>query len=102
MTKILKYSDIEKERDKTPLYCSFCGREKTEVKKLVAGPNVFICDGCIELCYGMVHEGLADEELVTGFLKGNLQKLTAVKLLTILHELDDKDLVEIRVLDRKK
>ena len=32
------------------LYCSFCGKSQHEVKKLIAGPSVFICDECIELC----------------------------------------------------
>jgi len=34
------------------LYCSFCGKGQEEVKKLVAGPSVYICDECIELCNG--------------------------------------------------
>lgn len=41
--------------------CSFCGKEKDEVKKLVAGPGVFICDECIELCYEIVEEEVEDE-----------------------------------------
>ncbi|MCI5212210.1 MAG: ATP-dependent Clp protease ATP-binding subunit ClpX, partial [Candidatus Electrothrix sp. ATG2] len=36
--------------------CSFCGREQGEVKNLIAGPDVYICDKCIELCNGMVNE----------------------------------------------
>jgi ATP-dependent Clp protease ATP-binding subunit ClpX len=32
------------------LRCSFCGKSEQEVKKLVAGPNVFICDECVEIC----------------------------------------------------
>ena len=32
------------------LYCSFCGKSQHEVKKLIAGPSVFICDECISLC----------------------------------------------------
>lgn len=35
---------------KPPLYCSFCGKEKSEVAYLVAGPTVFICNECVELC----------------------------------------------------
>jgi hypothetical protein len=37
-------------RIKHPLCCSFCGKLEDEVKKLVAGPNVYICDACIHLC----------------------------------------------------
>ena len=38
------------------LYCSFCGKSEHDVKKLVAGPSVFICDGCIELCNNCIRE----------------------------------------------
>lgn len=38
------------------LYCSFCGKSQHEVKKLIAGPSVFICDECIELCNDIVRE----------------------------------------------
>ncbi|MDE5451905.1 hypothetical protein GWE18_03310 [Bradyrhizobium sp. CSA112] len=40
------------------LYCSFCGKNQDEVNKLVAGPAVFICDECIELCTDIVDEQL--------------------------------------------
>ena len=36
------------------LYCSFCGKSQHEVKKLIAGPSVFICDECIELCQSVL------------------------------------------------
>ena len=36
--------------EKNDLYCSFCGKSQHEVKKLIAGPTVFICDECVELC----------------------------------------------------
>ena len=45
------------------LYCSFCGKNQHEVRKLVAGPAVFICDECIELCTDFVHDPLRDEDL---------------------------------------
>src|SRR5260370_40241822 len=35
---------------KNTLYCSFCGKSQHEVRKLIAGPTVFICDECVELC----------------------------------------------------
>ncbi len=38
------------------LYCSFCGKSQQEVKKLIAGPSVFICDECIELCNDIIRE----------------------------------------------
>ena len=39
-----------------PLYCSFCGKSQHEVKKLIAGPSVFICDECIDLCTDIIKE----------------------------------------------
>lgn len=38
------------------LYCSFCGKSQSEVKKLIAGPSVFVCDECIELCNDIIRE----------------------------------------------
>ena len=37
-------------------YCSFCGKSQHEAKKLIAGPNVFICDSCIKLCMNIINE----------------------------------------------
>ncbi|WP_341760296.1 ATP-dependent Clp protease ATP-binding subunit ClpX [Candidatus Endowatersipora endosymbiont of Watersipora subatra] len=41
---------------KNTLYCSFCGKNQQEVRKLIAGPTVFICDECIELCMDIIRE----------------------------------------------
>ncbi len=41
---------------KNTLYCSFCGKSQHEVKKLIAGPTVFICDECVELCMDIIRE----------------------------------------------
>ena len=38
------------------LYCSFCGKSQHEVKKLIAGPSVFICDECVDLCNDIIKE----------------------------------------------
>jgi ATP-dependent Clp protease ATP-binding subunit ClpX len=46
------------------LYCSFCGKSQHEVKKLIAGPSVFICDECIELCNDIVRDELPGLEAV--------------------------------------
>src|SRR5258705_10744180 len=44
------------------LKCSFCGKSKKEVKKLIAGPGVYICDECIDLCNEIIEEELADAD----------------------------------------
>ncbi len=48
--------------DKGQLKCSFCGKTQDQVRKLVAGPGVYICDECIELCNEIVEEELGDDE----------------------------------------
>ena len=45
-------------KDKETMRCSFCGRTSEEVRKLVAGPNVFLCDECIEVCQSIIEEEL--------------------------------------------
>ena len=44
------------------LYCSFCGKSQHEVKKLIAGPSVFICDECIDLCNDIIRDDTAPDE----------------------------------------
>ncbi len=44
------------DRSKSKLKCSFCGKSQDQVKRLIAGPNVYICDECIELCQEIIHE----------------------------------------------
>src|SRR5699024_1705 len=48
--------------EKGQLKCSFCGKSQEQVRKLVAGPGVYICDECIELCTEIVEEELGTEE----------------------------------------
>ena len=45
------------------LYCSFCGKSQNEVKKLIAGPSVYICDECIDLCNDIIRDELLSPEL---------------------------------------
>ena len=49
----------ESEKAKKSLHCSFCGKDQYEVKKLIAGPTVFICDECVEICLDIIKEGTA-------------------------------------------
>ncbi|HCF74749.1 MAG TPA: ATP-dependent Clp protease ATP-binding subunit ClpX [Arenicellales bacterium] len=44
------------------LYCSFCGKSQHEVRKLIAGPSVFVCDECVELCNEIIREEIDDSE----------------------------------------
>ena len=47
---------MSENNNKNILYCSFCGKSQHEVKKLIAGPTVFICDECVELCMDIIKE----------------------------------------------
>ena len=53
--------------NKNILYCSFCGKSQHEVRKLIAGPTVFICDECVELCMDIIKEENKDS-----FIKNNV------------------------------
>jgi ATP-dependent Clp protease ATP-binding subunit ClpX len=51
------------------LYCSFCGKSQHEVKKLIAGPSVFICDECVELCNDIIREEIEDQHPAPALVK---------------------------------
>lgn len=70
-----------KDEDKL-LYCSFCGKSQHEVRKLIAGPAVYVCDECVELCNDIIKDELQDES--TSFGGGRLPKPKEIKA-----ELDD-------------
>jgi ATP-dependent Clp protease ATP-binding subunit ClpX len=53
---------VKKRDDDANLSCSFCGKSQREVKKLIAGPTVYICDECIELCNDIIAEEYGQEE----------------------------------------
>ena len=45
------------------LYCSFCGKSQHEVRKLIAGPSVYVCDECVELCNEIIREEIDEQKL---------------------------------------
>ena len=51
---------MSKKDEKESLFCSFCGKSQKEVKKLIAGPTVFVCDECVELCMDIIKEESKD------------------------------------------
>ena len=51
---------MSEKNNKNILYCSFCGKSQHEVRKLIAGPTVFICDECVELCMDIIKEESKD------------------------------------------
>ena len=66
---------------KNTLYCSFCGKSQHEVRKLIAGPTVFICDECVELCMDIIRE-----ENKTNLVKSREGVPTPEDILTVLDD----------------
>ncbi len=67
------------------LYCSFCGKSQHEVRKLIAGPSVFICDECVELCNDIIREEVEDKHTTTG---GGIEQINLPTPREILEILD--------------
>ena len=65
-------SDKKSSSGEKLLYCSFCGKSQHEVKKLIAGPSVFICDECIDLCNDIIRDETSSVESVAGGAKSDL------------------------------
>jgi ATP-dependent Clp protease ATP-binding subunit ClpX len=61
-------NDKNSKDDDKLLYCSFCGKSQHEVRKLIAGPSVYVCDECVELCNDIIKDELEDE---TSTFSGN-------------------------------
>jgi ATP-dependent Clp protease ATP-binding subunit ClpX len=80
---------------KNTLYCSFCGKSQHEVRKLIAGPTVFICDECVELCMDIIREetktsglkaseGVPSPKEISGFLDDYvIGQTTAKRVLSV-------------------
>ena len=51
---------MSKYEDKRQLKCSFCGKTQDQVRRLIAGPNVYICDECVELCDEIIQEEMEE------------------------------------------
>ena len=60
----------DKNNDDKLLYCSFCGKSQHEVKKLIAGPSVFVCDECVDLCNDIIREEM--QEMSTNAVESKL------------------------------
>ena len=61
------------------LYCSFCGKSQHEVRKLIAGPSVFICDECVALCNDIIEEEVLDKSLI-----GDIKSLPTPKEINMI------------------
>jgi len=78
---------------KNTLYCSFCGKSQHEVRKLIAGPTVFICDECVELCMDIIRE-----ETKTSLVKSSDGVPTPTEICQVLDDYVIGQMVAKRVL----
>ena len=72
---------MSEKNNKNILYCSFCGKSQHEVRKLIAGPTVFICDECVELCMDIIKEENKDT-----FVKNQEGVPTPQEICTVLDD----------------
>jgi ATP-dependent Clp protease ATP-binding subunit ClpX len=77
MAEKTKGENTDAKGEKT-LFCSFCGKSQHEVKKLIAGPSVFICDECIDLCNEIIRDELPETDLARQ-VKGDLPTPAQIK-----------------------
>jgi ATP-dependent Clp protease ATP-binding subunit ClpX len=56
----LEFRAMERQGDSDLLKCSFCGKRNERVKKMIAGPSVYICNECIDLCLEIIEEELSE------------------------------------------
>lgn len=70
-------NDKNSKDDDKLLYCSFCGKSQHEVRKLIAGPSVYVCDECVELCNDIIRDELQDDSSSFG---GELPKPKEIKV----------------------
>ena len=67
---------MSKKNEKETLFCSFCGKSQKEVKKLIAGPTVFVCDECVELCMDIIKEDSKNSKIK---IKQDIPKPSEIK-----------------------
>lgn len=84
------------------LYCSFCGKSQHEVRKLIAGPSVFICDECVELCNDIIREEM-QEKTATGSNKlPKPQEINAVLDEYVIGQVNAKKVLSVAVYNHYK
>ena len=85
------------------LYCSFCGKSQHEVKKLIAGPSVFICDECIELCNDIIREEVHTTEVMNA--KADLpvpQEICGILNQYVIDQVQAKKILSVAVYNHYK
>ncbi|MGD8976171.1 MAG: ATP-dependent Clp protease ATP-binding subunit ClpX [Gammaproteobacteria bacterium] len=84
------------------LYCSFCGKSQHEVRKLIAGPSVFICDECVELCNDIIREELEDKSDARSNKLPKPQEIKDVLDQYVVGQMDAKKVLSVAVYNHYK
>ena len=93
---------MNKKNDKDSLFCSFCGKNQKEVKKLIAGPTVFVCDECVELCMDIIKEDNKNNKFK---IKKDIPKPSEInKFLNdyVIGQIDSKKILSVAVYNHYK
>ena len=93
---------MNKKNDKDSLFCSFCGKNQKEVKKLIAGPTVFVCDECVELCMDIIKEDNKNNKFK---IKKDIPKPSEInKFLNdyVIGQVDSKKILSVAVYNHYK
>ncbi len=94
---MLKFGD-----EKGQLKCSFCGKAQEQVKKLIAGPGVYICDECIELCNEIIDEELNEEVSLDLSNNPKPKEIKAILDQYVIGQEDAKKILSVAVYDHYK
>ncbi len=87
------------------LHCSFCGKSQHEVRKLIAGPSVFVCDECVELCNDIIRSESASEEPGTEVTKPRFPKPSEIRKILdeyVIGQADAKKVLSVAVYNHYK
>jgi ATP-dependent Clp protease ATP-binding subunit ClpX len=84
------------------LYCSFCGKSQHEVRKLIAGPSVFICDECVELCNDIIREEMQEQSPVSGEQLPNPHEINNILDEYVIGQNDAKKVLSVAVYNHYK
>ena len=91
-----------KSEDGKLLYCSFCGKSQHEVRKLIAGPSVFICDECVELCNDIIREEMNESSSDSSSSLPNPHEINAHLDQYVIGQADAKKVLSVAVYNHYK